>query len=59
MATSTSAAQLEASLAALKRLRPALVGTAHCTGIQANARIAGELGDAFRECVAGTVLELE
>lgn len=53
------AAQLEVTLAALTRLRPGLVGTAHCTGSKANARIAVEFGDAFRECVAGTVLELE
>ena len=50
---------IAASIAALKGFRPQLVGTAHCTGIKANARIALEFGDAFRECRAGTVLELE
>ncbi len=53
------APQLEATLAALHRLKPQLVGTAHCTGIKANARIAAEFGDAFRECSAGAVLQLE
>lgn len=52
-------AELSASVAALKRYDPLLVGTAHCTGLKANARIIGEFGSAFRECRAGTVLTLE
>ena len=54
-----NAEAVAASVAALKQLRPGLVGTAHCTGIRANAHIAAAFGDAFRECPAGAVLQLE
>ena len=49
----------ETAVAALQRLSPELVGTAHCTGSRANALIATRFGEAFRQCAAGTVLELD
>ena len=50
---------METAVAALQSLRPELVGTAHCTGVRANALIATRFGEAFRQCAAGTVLELD
>ncbi len=54
---SASRERLSRTVLALKEMDVARVGPAHCTGEAACSMLAGEFGDRFLHCAAGTVLE--